>query len=80
MSKFPEHNNMLINIRNQAYNNCERFFNYNQDSCWLDSFLFVLKKLIFNNNNNNNIYIKKFSNWNIDKNLLFFLEDMQYKR
>lgn len=43
-------NNMQVNkINNIIKNNRDRFFNYNQNSCWLDTFLFIIINILFTN-------------------------------
>ena len=50
------------------------FFNYNNNSCQIDYFLFIWKYVIFNKFN-----ISQINKWNIDKNLISFLKDVVSK-
>ena len=67
--KFIIRYNILINESKNKIRPLT-FFNYNNDSCWADSILFIGKNILFVNNEAN------FNNWKIDKIFLSFLEDV----
>lgn len=71
LDKSDKFNNNEINLMNESHDKDILFFNYNNYSCWVDSFLFIVKYIFFKVYDINEI--KKIP---IEKNFVEFLIDI----